>query len=168
MTTYLHSLTNSLPGNFPQDDDRICVTPCSGICEICTRHSFITEIHQSTGNFFPNFGRISSKFDLFAALCGDGWRRKDNDAEALAPLPRKQSPHARTARILLSLLLPGHLIFVYATCLIESTVLPSALFLLAYLSAATAQVTILSLLSFSFLPLCFFLSLSSSVVSAPS
>ena len=80
--------------------------------------------------------RHPSSHPLCTALCSDSWRHGD------VTQPRSSSPHARTARVLLSLLLPGHLIFVYATCLIESTVLPSALFLLAYLTAAAAQVRI--------------------------
>merc|ERR1712088_1248335 len=41
--------------------------------------------------------------------------------------------HASIARILLLLLVPGHMLFVLALCLLEANGLPSALFILLYL-----------------------------------
>ena len=48
--------------------------------------------------------------------------------------------HASVARILLSVLLPGHLLFVLALCLLEARGVPSANFLALYLLAGLCQV----------------------------
>merc|ERR1712013_411066 len=51
--------------------------------------------------------------------------------------------HASIARILLLLLIPGHVIFVIAICFLESLGIPSPLFFLFYLLAAVCQVAVL-------------------------
>ena len=48
--------------------------------------------------------------------------------------------NARMARVLLLLAVPGHVIFIAATCAIKTLGLPSVLFILFYLLAAVAQV----------------------------
>ena len=59
-------------------------------------------------------------------------------------LPRCQgessSQHASTARILLAILLPGHVVFLLVLCLLEARGLPSPLFLGLYLLAGLCQV----------------------------
>jgi len=51
--------------------------------------------------------------------------------------------NASAARILLLLLIPGHVIFVIAICFLESLGIPSPLFFLFYLLAAVCQVAVL-------------------------
>jgi len=51
--------------------------------------------------------------------------------------------HASIARILLILLIPGHLIFVLALCILEAKGIPTLLFLVTYLLAGLCQVAIL-------------------------
>merc|ERR1712183_524223 len=51
------------------------------------------------------------------------------------------------ARILVSLAVPGHIIFVAAICSLESLGLPTVLFFTFYLAAAVAQVVVLLYLS---------------------
>merc|ERR1711910_17190 len=51
--------------------------------------------------------------------------------------------NASAARILLLLLIPGHVIFVITICFLESLGIPSPLFFLFYLLAAVCQVAIL-------------------------
>jgi len=95
MTTYLHTMTSSLPGTFPPGEDKICSLPCT-------------------------------------ALCG-----------GIKGCPTALFPHARNARILLLLLIPGQIIFVYCICTFEATLMPSAVFIIAYLVASFAQVFLL-------------------------
>lgn len=62
-------------------------------------------------------------------------------------LPRCQgessSQHASTARIMLAILLPGHVVFLLVLCLLEARGLPSPLFLGLYLLAGLCQVAVL-------------------------
>jgi len=55
----------------------------------------------------------------------------------------QNSQHASIARILLLLLIPGHLLFVLALCLLEGTGIPSPLFLVIYLLSGLCQVAVL-------------------------
>jgi solute carrier family 41 len=53
-------------------------------------------------------------------------------------------PHARTARILLLMVIPGHLVFTYGIRLLQAGhTSVTALFLVVYLSAALVQVILL-------------------------
>merc|ERR1712037_784355 len=52
--------------------------------------------------------------------------------------------HASIARILLLLLVPGHMLFVLALCLLEAKGLPSALFIVLYLLAGLCQVIMMT------------------------
>jgi len=100
MTTYLNKMTNSLLGTFPENDNKICRDPCSGLCG-----------------------------DLGACRkCGGG---------------KNVQPHGMPARVLLCLLFPGHILFVFIIFLVKIDGIPSGLFLFFYLSAATLQVAIL-------------------------
>ena len=39
MTTYLHKETNSLPGTFPPEEERVCLLPCHALgCSPMTRY----------------------------------------------------------------------------------------------------------------------------------
>jgi len=51
--------------------------------------------------------------------------------------------HASIARVLLVILIPGHLIFVFVLCLLEVGGLPSSLFVAMYLLAGVSQVALL-------------------------
>ena len=52
----------------------------------------------------------------------------------------RPAPHAKTARLLLCILVPGQLVFVYSICVLEAGILPTPLFLFAYILASVAQV----------------------------
>ena len=54
-----------------------------------------------------------------------------------------KQPHAMPARVLLSLLFPGHTIFVFMIFTVKILALPSPLFLILYLIAAVIQVAVL-------------------------
>ena len=58
-----------------------------------------------------------------------------------------QRPHSLTLQILLSLAVPGHIIFVAAICSLESLGPPTLLFSTFYLVAAVSQVAVLLYLS---------------------
>jgi len=102
MTTYLNKATNSLLGTMPENDDKVCQTPCA--------------------TFFGDI-RLCNK-------CGGGGKQ----------------PHGMPARVLLLLLFPGHILFVFIIFLVKMESIPSVLFLFFYLVAAFLQVAILLLL----------------------
>ena len=99
MTTYLNKMTNSLLGQMPENDERICRHPCSVLC----------------GDLGP------------CAKCSGGGAQ----------------PHGMPARVLLCLLFPGHILFVFIIFTVKIYSIPSALFLVFYLVAATLQVAFL-------------------------
>ena len=100
MTTYLHTMTSSLPGTFPPGEDKV--------------KQYITiygiDLHFSVSTalsvFFSssNFEILWSNYFLFLQICtlpctalGGGMKG----------CPTALFPHARNARILLLLLIPG-------------------------------------------------------------
>jgi len=99
MTTYLNKATNSLIGTLPEDDDKVCPTPCS---------SFFGDL--------PLCGK-----------CGGGTKQ----------------PHAMPARVLLMLLFPGHILFVFIIFFVKIGYSPSFIFMFFYLIAAFLQVAVL-------------------------
>ena len=72
----------------------------------------------------------------FSALCGD-----------MPPCKRAgtERPHGMPARVLLSLLFPGHILFVFVLFQIKMSTIPSVLFMVLYLVAAVMQVTLTAL-----------------------
>jgi len=97
MTTYLNKATNSLLGTFPEDDNKVCQTPCAAL-----------------------FGDIPF-------CCGGGQKK----------------PHGMPARVLLALLFPGHILFVFILFTVKLASIPSFLFMFFYLIAALIQVAVL-------------------------
>jgi solute carrier family 41 len=57
--------------------------------------------------------------------------------------PDRPAPHSRFSRILLVLLLPGQIIFVYCICMLRASTTPTPLFLFFYCVASLLQVFIL-------------------------
>ena len=91
-----------------------------------------TYLHAATnslqGTFPPDDDRVCVL--PCSALCGGFSCCGSNQA----------APHAGTARLLLCILVPGQLVFVYSICVLEAGVLPTPLFLLGYIIASVAQV----------------------------
>jgi len=56
---------------------------------------------------------------------------------------RPMSPHSRNSNILLLLLIPGQIIFVYCICMLRAEITPTFFFLFAYIVASFIQVFIL-------------------------
>lgn len=71
-----------------------------------------------------------------SSLCGDLRCCKCGD-------DGNKQPHAMPSRVLLMLLFPGHVIFVFIIFTIKAIGIPSLMFLFLYLSSATLQVAIL-------------------------
>jgi len=98
-----------------------------------------TYLHKSTkslmGTFPPDEDVLCQS--PCSALCGDLGRccRSCGGSE--------KQPHAMPARVLLSLLFPGHTIFVFIIFAVKILSLPSFFFLFFYLCAAVIQVFIL-------------------------
>lgn len=93
-----------------------------------------TYLHANTNSLLGTFPPNENAVCVLpcSALCGG--------------IPRcstVQMPHARTARILLLLLIPGQIVFVYSICGLEAEILPTATFMFAYIAASFLQVFIL-------------------------
>lgn len=90
-----------------------------------------TYLHANTNSLLGTFPENEHNVCVLpcSALCGG--------------IPRcssVQMPHARTARILLLLLIPGQIVFVYSICGLEANILPTATFLFGYIAASFLQV----------------------------
>jgi len=94
-----------------------------------------TYLNKATNSLYGIFPREEDRVCILpcSALCGG--------------LPycagKANVQHASIARILLLLLIPGHMLFLLALCLLEAKGVPSALFVLFYMLAGICQVAVL-------------------------
>merc|ERR1719461_424660 len=98
-----------------------------------------TYLHKATKSLLGTFPEGEDKILQLpcSTLCGDlGACRKCGGGKNV-------QPHGMPARVLLCLLFPGHILFVFIIFLVKIDGIPSGLFLFFYLSAATLQVAIL-------------------------
>merc|ERR1719334_842261 len=97
-----------------------------------------TYLHKATKSLLGQFpdGEDTLLQTPCSALCGDYHMCTKCGGST-------KQPHAMPGRVLLSLLFPGHTIFVFIIFAVKSTVLPSPFFLIFYLIAAVVQVYIL-------------------------
>jgi len=95
-----------------------------------------TYLHANTNSLMGTFPPGEEQVCVMpcSALCG-----------GFKTCSKKQTPapHARTSRILLCLLVPGQIIFVYCICMFRESTSPTPLFLLAYIFASILQVVLL-------------------------
>jgi len=93
-----------------------------------------TYLHSCTNSLLGTFppGDDRSCVLPCTAICG-GYKRCSS-----AP-----APHAPISRILLMLLVPGQIIFVYVICMLRAEIFPTPIFLLSYLVASFFQVFLL-------------------------
>merc|ERR1719336_281196 len=99
-----------------------------------------TYLNKVTNSLLGTFPEDDGKIcrDPCSGLCGDlGACRKCSCTGT------SKQPHGMPARVLLSLLFPGHVLFVFIIFSVKILDTPSPLFLLFYLIAATLQVAIL-------------------------
>merc|ERR1712110_383058 len=97
-----------------------------------------TYLNKMTNSLLGTFPEQDSKIcrDPCSSLCGDlGPCRKCQE--------HQRNPHAMPARVLLSLLFPGHVLFIFIIFIVKIGDTPSFLFVFFYLIAAILQVAIL-------------------------
>jgi len=99
-----------------------------------------TYLHKATKSLLGTFPEGEDKILQMpcSSLCGDlpGCKCGSGEKEI-------RRPHAMPSRVLLSLLFPGHTIFVFIIFTVKILDLPSPLFLIFYLVAAVIQVAVL-------------------------
>lgn len=100
-----------------------------------------TYLHANTNSLMGTFppGEETVCSTPCAVLCGGYRTCSKKSATDHHPAP----PYSRTSRILLCLLVPGQIIFVYCICMFNTATSPTPLFLLAYVFASILQVFLL-------------------------
>jgi len=93
-----------------------------------------TYLHAATNSLQGTFPIGEEKVCVLpcTAICG-GFKR----------CSKYPAPHSRMARILLILLFPGQIIFVYCICMLRASITPTPMFLFSYVFASFFQVFIL-------------------------
>lgn len=95
-----------------------------------------TYLHAATNSLQGTFPAGEEKICVLpcTVICGSYKRCASADRPA---------PHSKMASILMILLIPGQIIFVYCICMLRSSISPTPLFLISYCAASFLQVFIL-------------------------